>query len=240
MQPHTLLSTPEAQLHQQWAEKFQHQMRNVSPWASDAFLLGLQRVGFRPGVMPDVASLNRCLSLATGWQAELTPAWPDPRTFVQTLSEQVMPIRAGFSQHASAPPAADPNGFFEDVFGFVPLLTHPTYAQFVATAARSVQWRATASAPLAASLLYVLHYGVVREGGEPRGFGARLLSGAAGAQPLEDAILIPLDPFTWAEFAHLEPDGPRYLPIVERWEDLARHWASLLEQTAQHVARNAA
>lgn len=164
--------------HGLWDELYARQMALLPGRACDAFLRGLERLELDRGGIPEFAALNARLQALTGWTVVPVPMLiPDPVFFFH-LANRRFPVGNFLRTRAQFDYIQEPD-VFHDVFGHVPLLTDPIFADYM-TAYGRAGWKAlkyNRLKALAALYWYTVEFGLVREAGSLRIYGAGILSG---------------------------------------------------------------
>lgn len=164
--------------HALWDELYARQMALLPGRACDAFLRGLERLELGRGGIPEFAALNSRLQALTGWTVVPVPMLiPDPVFFFH-LANRRFPAGNFLRTRAQFDYIQEPD-VFHDVFGHVPLLTDPVFADYMAAYGRA-GWKAlryNRLKALAALYWYTVEFGLLREAGGLRIYGAGILSG---------------------------------------------------------------
>ncbi|MEQ8312320.1 MAG: phenylalanine 4-monooxygenase [Sphingopyxis sp.] len=170
--------TPEQ--HATWRMLFDRQVASLDGYACRSFLGGLDILrGLGPGV-PDFAELNARLGPVSGWEIVAVPGWIPNRPFFEHLASRRFPA-ANFLRPPEQIAYSEEPDMFHDIFGHVPMLTDPAFADFL-VAYGEAGLRAEklgASDYLGRLWLYTVEFGLVVEEGQLRAFGGGLLSSLA-------------------------------------------------------------
>ena len=163
--------------HQRWDLLYARHAEGVAPYASQAFLKGLDVLKFDSQGIPDFDILNAQLRTATGWEVVAVPGLIPDEAFFRHLSERRFPA-ANFLRPPEAMEYSEEPDMFHDIFGHLPMLTNPDFAEFLVKYgyAGLRASKAGASDMLARLYLYTVEFGLVIENGHLRGYGAGLLS----------------------------------------------------------------
>ena len=167
-----------------WRTLFERQMQALPAVASHRFLEGLPRIHFQTGRIPDFAATNPLLDRATGWNLVAVPGIVDDRTFFALLAARRFPATTWLRTPAQLDYLEEPD-MFHDVFGHVPLLTDPFFADFL-QALGTLALRHLHD-PYAVELLsrlywFTVEFGLIAEDGALRIYGAGILSSAGETQ----------------------------------------------------------
>jgi phenylalanine-4-hydroxylase len=163
--------------HAVWDTLFARQSEALEGRAVSDFFRGLDVLRLsKPGI-PDFEELNERLFARTGWTIVSVPGLVPDDVFFAHLSQRRFPagnfIRGGDSLDYIEQPDV-----FHDVFGHVPLLAQPAVADFMQAmgAEGLAALEAGALHRLARLYWYSVEFGLAREAGETRIYGAGLLS----------------------------------------------------------------
>ncbi|MEZ5938530.1 MAG: phenylalanine 4-monooxygenase [Hyphomonadaceae bacterium] len=116
--------------HDRWDRLFRRQ-RDVLPGrACDAFLAAMGQLELSPSGIPDMSKLSDKLAALTGWRivpvADLVP----DEIFFEHLANRRFPAGAFIRPESEFDYLEEPD-IFHDIFGHVPLLANPTFAEFM-------------------------------------------------------------------------------------------------------------
>ena len=119
-----------AQEHDRWRRLYARQAKLLPGRACKAFLEAKTRLELSEEGVPDFALLSERLSALTGWRvAPVAGLIPDD-AFFDHLANRRFPAGAFIRPEAELDYLEEPD-VFHDVFGHVPLLADPVYAQFL-------------------------------------------------------------------------------------------------------------
>ena len=166
-----------AEDHRVWDILFKRQVaalggRVVRPFRDGLDLLDLSR----PGV-PDLAELNARLIPRTGWRTVAVPGLVPDEAFFAMLANRVFPIGNFIRSFAQLDYLEEPD-LFHDIFGHVPMLSDPRAALMMEQLGQ-LGLTAIASGDgerIARIYWHSVEFGLAREDGEVRIFGAGLAS----------------------------------------------------------------
>jgi phenylalanine-4-hydroxylase len=162
--------------HRVWQTLYERQIKQVKGRACADFIAGLDRLNIADEI-PRFERLNDILHAATGWQIVAVPGLVPDEVFFEHLANRRFPA-GQFIRRADQLDYLQEPDVFHDVFGHVPMLMHPVMADFIQAYGQG-GLRAQglgALEPLARLYWYTVEFGLVREGGEVRIFGAGILS----------------------------------------------------------------
>lgn len=168
--------------HRVWDDLFARQMEILPGRAATAFLQGLERLDLGRGGVPEFARLSRQLGALTGWSVAPVPMLIPDHVFFWHLANRRFPAGNFIRSRAAFDYIEEPD-VFHDVFGHVPMLTDPVYADYMREYGRA-GWKAmhhNRLKALGALYWYTVEFGLVMEPQGLRAYGAGILSGPAEA-----------------------------------------------------------
>jgi phenylalanine-4-hydroxylase len=116
--------------HQVWLTLYDRQSMLLPSRACDAFLRGLEALDLRGAGIPDFARLNATLFALTGWRVVAVPGLVPDAVFFDHLAHRRFPA-GRFIRRADQLDYLQEPDIFHDVFGHVPMLTDPTFADYM-------------------------------------------------------------------------------------------------------------
>lgn len=174
--------------HDRWDRLLARQARLLAGRACPAFLQALDRLSLSDGGIPHFDRLSERLSARTGWQVVAVPDLVPDRIFFEHLANRRFPAGAFIRDEAQFDYLEEPD-VFHDVFGHVPMLADPVFADFMQAYGQAglAAARDGHIARLARLYWYSVEFGLIRHGEGLRIFGAGILSSAREAvHALED------------------------------------------------------
>jgi len=117
--------------HETWSRLHRRQAELLRGRVCDEFFTGLEALGITPDGIPDFRAINRVLKPATGWEVVAVPGLVPDRVFFTHLAGRRFPAGFWIRRPDEFDYIEEPD-VFHDVFGHVPLLMNPAYADFVA------------------------------------------------------------------------------------------------------------
>ena len=164
--------------HAIWNALFERQMDVLPGRACGAFFAGLQKLHLNRGGVPEFAQLSEQLGALTGWSVVPVPMLIPDHVFFWHLANRRFPAGNFIRSRDSFDYIQEPD-VFHDVFGHVPLLTDPVFADYMQEYGRA-GWKAmryNRLKALGALYWYTVEFGLIQEAGGLRIYGAGILSG---------------------------------------------------------------
>jgi phenylalanine-4-hydroxylase len=165
--------------HAVWDLLYRRQRALLEGRACDAFIEGAERIGLNVAHVPSFAEVSERLMAATGWRIVAVPGLVPDRIFFEHLANRRFPVTWWMRRPDQLDYLQEPD-CFHDLFGHVPLLTDPTFADAIhayGRAALAVEERAL---PLLARLYwYTVEFGLMRDANAAAGvkiYGAGIVS----------------------------------------------------------------
>jgi phenylalanine-4-hydroxylase len=203
-----------AEDHRVWDILFERQVRALGERIVIPFRDGLNLLQLsHPGV-PDLAELNARLEPRTGWRTVAVPGLVPDAIFFAMLADKIFPI-GNFIRRFDQLDYLDEPDLFHDIFGHVPMLSHPGMAQ----AMEHVGRLGLAAIPegygelVARIYWHSVEFGLAREAGETRIFGAGLASSFSEQGIALDGQSVERRRFTVAGAAATPYDNDRMQPL---------------------------
>lgn len=208
--------------HETWRLLVTRQMEQLPGRACDAYLRGQDVLKLEADRIPDLAKLSQRLYDVTGWKVANVPGLIHEKDFFELLSERVFPstnyVRG--RDELDYTPAPD---CFHDIFGHMPMLTQPDFADFYQLFGQAaLNGRGAIRPQLEAFHWFTVEFGLIEEQGENRIFGAGIvssneevthaLSDAVTTKPFDPDVLVQTD----YEVYHLQ----NTLFVMESFEQL--------------------
>jgi phenylalanine-4-hydroxylase len=116
--------------HAIWRVLFERQREALEGHVCEEYLNGLEVLGIGPEGVPDFDRMNARLRRATGWEVVAVPGLIPSRPFFEMLANRQFPAGTFIRSRTQLDYLEEPD-IFHDVFGHVPLLTNPAYAEYI-------------------------------------------------------------------------------------------------------------
>ena len=175
--------------HAVWTTLYERQRAMLPGRACDAFLRGLDVLDLHRGGIPDFARINEELGRLTGWSVVAVPGLVPDAVFFDHLANRRFPAGRFIRQPTQLDYLQEPD-IFHDVFGHVPMLTDPTFADYMQAygegGLRSLSFGSLEQ--LARLYWYTVEFGLIRDGAGLKLYGAGIVSSFGESHfALEDA-----------------------------------------------------
>jgi phenylalanine-4-hydroxylase len=159
-----------------WRELYARQEDHLNAHASRVWLDGARAIGLTRDAIPDLSRVNSNLKVLTGWQSRAVPGYVAAKPFFSCLARREFPTTVVIRPMSRIDYLPEPD-IFHDVFGHVPLHADPAFAEFL----QDYGGAALVAGPehterLARLFWYTVEFGLIRESGQLRVYGAGLVS----------------------------------------------------------------
>ena len=161
-----------------WDDLFARQSELLPGRACSAFMRGLDTLDLGAGGVPDFAAMSEELGRLTGWSVVPVPMLIPDHVFFWHLANRRFPAGNFIRTRETFDYIQEPD-VFHDVFGHVPMLTDPTFADYMAEYGQA-GWKAmryNRLKALGALYWYTVEFGLMLEDDQVRAYGAGILSG---------------------------------------------------------------
>ena len=229
------------EMHDRWRRLHARQSALVARYACRAFREGLARLDCAGGI-PRFADANAVLGPATGWRLVAVPGFIPDDVFFDHLAHRRFPVTRWLREEHELDYLVEPD-LFHDFFGHVPMLLDPAIADFLElygkAGARAMAMEALEM--LARIYWYTIEFGLVREDGGLKVFGAGIISSAGETVfAIDDpkVLRLPFDPVRIMRTGYMidafqqtyfvldslpqligELVGLDFGPVYEKWRD---------------------
>ncbi len=209
-----------------WNELYERQLDVLPGRAASAFMAGLQKLGLGRGGVPEFARLSAELGAMTGWSVVPVPMLIPDHVFFWHLANRRFPAGNFIRTRETFDYIQEPD-VFHDVFGHVPMLADPVYADYMQEYGRA-GWKAmryNRLKSLGALYWYTVEFGLVMEPDGLRAYGAGILSGPTEAVFAVEAqspnrIFLNVDRVMRTDYV-IDDLQPTYF-VIESFADLYR------------------
>ena len=165
--------------HETWNTLYARQMKILPGRAADVFLKGLDALDLNTGGIPDFEVMNPKLQALTGWTVVCVPGLVPDEVFFDHLANRRFPSGQFIRKPEQLDYLQEPD-IFHDVFGHVPMLTDPDFADYMEAYGKGGQRAASLGMlpNLARLYWYTVEFGLMRDPGGLRIYGAGIVSSA--------------------------------------------------------------
>lgn len=168
--------------HAIWDDLFARQMDILPGRAATAFLKGLEKLDLGKGGVPDFGAMSKELNALTGWSVVPVPMLIPDHVFFWHLANRRFPAGNFIRTRETFDYIQEPD-VFHDVFGHVPMLTDPVFADYMQEYGRA-GWKAmryNRLKSLGSLYWYTVEFGLIEEADGIKAYGAGILSGPTEA-----------------------------------------------------------
>jgi len=116
--------------HQVWIALYERQATLLPGRAADPFLKGLEALDLHRSGIPDFKRINEELNRLTGWSVVAVPGLVPDDVFFDHLANRRFPAGQFIRKPDQLDYLQEPD-IFHDVFGHVPMLTDPVFADYM-------------------------------------------------------------------------------------------------------------
>jgi phenylalanine-4-hydroxylase len=178
-----------------WRFLFERQMALLRGRAGEAYLDGVDALAMTSERIPSLAVMSRRMHEASGWRIARIPGLLHERDFFGLLADRLFPSTDYLRgrDELDYTPAPD---CFHDMFGHMPMLTEPAFADFYALFGRAaLAAEGEDRVRLERLHWFTVEFGLVRQEDGNRIFGAGILSSMGEVEhALSDAVeVLPFD-----------------------------------------------
>ncbi len=161
-----------------WHTLFKRQMEHLPTMASKEYLEGLNRIAFSAERIPNYEETNILLKKFTGWQIHVVPGLIDNKPFFELMQTKNFCASTWLRRKDQLDYLEEPD-MFHDIFGHVPLLTNQAVGHYLEELAH-IALRFVEHEPaveyIARLYWYTVEFGLIREDGALKIYGAGILS----------------------------------------------------------------
>ncbi len=162
--------------HDTYRRLYERQRALLPGLASQAFIDALPSLGASDRI-PRFEEVNERLYKATGWELVGVPGLIPEVPFFTLLANRKFPVTDWIRKPEEFEYIVEPD-IFHDLFGHVPLLFNPVFADYVQRYGQGgLKAQGLGSCEMLSRLYwYTIEFGLIREAGELRAYGAGILS----------------------------------------------------------------
>ena len=178
-----------AEDHAIWRTLFERQQRTLRGKVCQEYLDGLAALGIGPEGIPNFERMNVRLRELTGWEVVAVPGLVPGRPFFQMLAGGRFPAGTFIRTREQLDYLEEPD-IFHDIFGHVPLLTNPAYADYMQEYGRigldAIEHRGVKF--LSRLNWYTIEFGLIRKPEGIQIYGAGIVSSFGEARYVVDDL----------------------------------------------------
>ena len=218
-----------AEEHAVWDQLFARQSKLLAGRVSEAFLKGLDVLRLsKPGI-PDFAELSERLGARTGWRVVAVPGLVPDEVFFEHLANRRF-VAGRFIRRPDQLDYLQEPDVFHDLFGHVPLLSDPAFADYMQAYGMGglKATRFHALHKLARLYWYTVEFGLLHERGALKLYGAGIASSFGESiyaldDPSPRRILFDLERVMRTKY-RIDDYQQTYF-VIDSFEDLRRQTA---------------
>lgn len=163
--------------HAVWHELYERQIALLRGRACDEYLAALEALHLRSDRIPDLDRVSDILERATGWRLVIVPGLIPTPIFHEHLAQRRFPVTWWMRPREKMDYLKEPD-LFHDLFGHVPMLIHPVFADYIQTfgkgGVKAVQLGA--GVQLARLYWFTVEFGLIRTRQGLRIYGSGIVS----------------------------------------------------------------
>ncbi|MHA7900603.1 MAG: phenylalanine 4-monooxygenase [Henriciella sp.] len=169
-----------AEEHQVWDTLYERLMKVLPGRAAPEFLNGLKALDLHRGGIPNFETMSDELEALTGWRVVAVPGLVPDDVFFEHLANRRFPAGNFIRKPDQLDYIQEPD-VFHDVFGHVPMLTDPVFADYMVAYGKGGlrSLRHASLKNLAALYWYTVEFGLIRTDQGLRIYGAGIVSSPA-------------------------------------------------------------
>lgn len=166
--------------HQTWDTLYERLMAVLPGRAAPEFLNGLEALNLNRGGIPNFEEISEELEQLTGWRVVAVPGLVPDDVFFEHLANRRFPAGSFIRKPEQLDYIQEPD-VFHDVFGHVPMLTDPVFANYMEAYGKGGlrSLRHASLKNLAALYWYTVEFGLIKTDQGLRIYGAGIVSSPA-------------------------------------------------------------
>jgi len=212
--------------HATWFLLYNRQLDAVRQYACSSFGQGIRKLGFTAQSIPDFDSVNNRLYPLTGWKLYAVPGLIENQFFFEQMHEKKFGATTWIRKPEQIDYLEEPD-MFHDVFGHVPLLAEPAITNFLfglaGIASRFINNEEVIEA-IARLYWYTIEFGLVKENGRLKIYGAGILSSIAETKFCfsNKAVLKPFDVEEIIQTPYIKDSFQQQYFVLRSFDDLKK------------------
>jgi len=167
-----------------WKILFDRQFPQLPEAATEEFLKGLKKVNFTAEGIPNFEETNKILRELTGWEIYAVPGIVEDDLFFDLMANKKFPATTWVRKMSQLDYLEEPD-MFHDVFAHIPLLANQAFVDFLQAISKfGKDWVGDEWAIHLLSRIYwfTIEFGLIREKGQLKIYGAGVLSSSGETQ----------------------------------------------------------
>ncbi len=163
--------------HQIWKDLYQRQIKILDGRAVSLFMDNLHSLGIEEDKIPNFDDVNKILMERTGWKVVAVPGPIPVEPFFELLANRLFPVGRFIRTREQFNYIQEPD-VFHDLFGHVPILADPVFADYIEAYGKGGMKAADHKAAYLIGRLYwhTVEFGLIQEPEGLRIYGAGILS----------------------------------------------------------------
>jgi phenylalanine-4-hydroxylase len=163
--------------HSTWGTLFNRQLATLKGRVCQEYLDGIKTLKLSADEVPNFEKMNKYLRAATGWEVLPVPGLIASRPFFSMLANRQFPAGTFIRTPEQLDYLEEPD-IFHDVFGHVPLLSNPAYADYMQAYGKGglLAMDHKGVKYLARLNWYTIEFGLIKSGGDYKVYGAGIMS----------------------------------------------------------------
>lgn len=211
--------------HEVWSILYGRMMEILPNYSTQAYLAGINSVGFESNLIPNFDICNEKLTKISGWSIYAVPGLIPNKGFFEHLSKKEFPATTWLRKKSQLEYLEEPD-MFHDVFGHIPLLANVHFANFLVKLAEislkhiENEWAVELISRL---YWYTVEFGLIKENGELKVYGAGILSSSGETKYSIDSEIpkrTPYDIKTIFDTPYIKDKFQEQYFVIESYEQL--------------------
>lgn len=228
-----------AEDHKVWSLLYNAQMEHLPKVATQAYLDGMSKCKFEADAVPRFDIITEELQKATGWSVYVVPGLIDNKPFFEHLSRREFPATTWLRTLEQLNYIEEPD-MFHDVFGHVPLLSEPFFADYLNGLSEIILEHVdnrNAVELMARLYWYTVEFGLIKEDGVIKIYGAGILSSPGESKYCvsPEATHLPFDVDTIMETPYIKDKYQAQYFVAESYKQLFDSLPQIKEYINRHV-----
>lgn len=228
--------------HKVWSLLYSEQMNHLPDKITKAYLNGIKTVKFQEDKVPVFNVINEELSKTTGWKVYVVPGLIDNKPFFEHLSKKEFPCTTWLRKMSQLTYIEEPD-MFHDVFGHVPLLSEQFFCDFLQSLSKITLKHIDnpTVVELSARLYwYTVEFGLIREDGKVKIYGAGLTSSPGESKYCvsKEAVHVPYDVRQIFETPYIKDKFQEKYFVIESYEQLYDSLTEIEEEVEKYVSES--